>query len=102
MPADSLLYFSKTKTSFIGACPAVPPLYSWDSGTRAVSRNSQRGKLGTISLNLLKLAVLSVPFERDNAEQEAGHRENSVPGGKKAVGQCLLREKVFLEKCRFM
>ena len=60
-------------------CPTVPPLYTWDSGTRDVERDNSWDKSGTRSLKSLAQAVLAVPAHRDNVGQGAGQSEKSCP-----------------------
>jgi len=75
-------------------CPAVPPLYTWDSGTSSIERDSYRDKSGTASLKSLALAILSVPLERDKRDKERDKGKNLVPLGQGGAGQ-----KIPLKKC---
>lgn len=69
------------------ACPTVPPLYTWDSGTKSNSGTGLGTRAGQASLKALALAVLAVPPERDKAGQEAGQSEKSCPTEFGPVGQ---------------
>lgn len=68
------------------ACPTVPPLYRWDSGTKSNSGTSLGTNAGQVSLKALALAVLAVPSRRDKVGQEAGQSEKSCPTGEWAGG----------------
>ena len=81
------------------SCPTVPPLYTWDSGTRGCERDSKWDKPGTGSLKSLALAVLSVPPERDKRDNVRDKGEKLVPRAQEALGQkSPQKEKVSLEK----
>ena len=69
------------------ACPTVPPLYTWDSGTKGKGGTPLGTTDGTNSLKALALAVLAVPPERDKVGQEVGQGKNLVPEATKVVGQ---------------
>ena len=83
----------------IPVCPAVPPLYTWDSGTKNNSGTTNGTTGGTSSLKALALAVLDVPLERDKVGQVVGQSKNLVPRVKDVVGQKFpQKEKLSLEK----
>jgi hypothetical protein len=69
------------------ACPAVPRIYTWDSGTKQYSGTNPGTSGGTKSLKCLAQAVLAVPHRRDKAGQGWDKTQNLVPGGKTSVGQ---------------
>ena len=68
-------------------CPTVPPLYTWDSGTKDNMRDNSWDKPGTKSLKALAQAFLSVPSERDKVGQGAGQPQKSCPTDEAVVGQ---------------
>lgn len=69
------------------ACPTVPPLYTWDSGTKENAGTNLGTRAGQASLKALAQAILTVPLERDKMGQEVGQGQNSVPRAKEPVGQ---------------
>ena len=85
-------------------CPTVPPLYTWDTGTKGDVRDNGWDKPGTKSLKALAQAFLSVPPERDKAGQRVGQTQKSCPTGEAVVGQKKTadfppkEEKLSLEK----
>ena len=68
-------------------CPTVPPLYTWDSGTKDLSGTDCGTTAGQGSIKALAQAFLAVPLKRDKVGQEAGQGEKSCPTKDTALGQ---------------
>ncbi len=86
------------------ACPTVPPLYTWDSGTKEKRGTVSGTRAGQVSLKALARAFWLVPPERDKTGQEAGQSKNLVSRPGNPVGQKTAHnspqceEKLSLEK----
>ena len=68
------------------ACPTVPPLYTWDSGTRNFRGTNGGTSVGQGSLKALAQAVLRCPTSLGQAGQDVGQAIKSCPTGQEAPG----------------